>query len=407
MSNDRQVNGIEPKGQIFFMRVYDVIIIGAGASGLMCAAETGKRSRRVAVLDHQPSAGKKIRISGGGYCNFSNRVIRPEHYVSTNVSFVKSALARYTPEDFLQWLKKRRISFYEKKNGQLFCKMKASMLADALKQEAVDTGVIFYMNHAINEISGTGPFIVKTNKENFQSDSLVIATGGLSYPQTGATDFGYRVARQYGLNVIEPRPALVPMKWNENDRKRFGCLVGISIPIRISAGDQTIEESLLFTHYGISGPGVLQASLYWRPGTELRIDLLPGLELKELILCNKTGNRKLGNILGEYLPKRFIAQWLEEPLRELLVSQISNQLVSKISGMLHRWSIQPAGTEGYAVAEVTAGGVDTRELSSKTMETKKVPRLYFTGEVMDVTGHLGGYNLHWAWASGAAAGRAV
>ncbi len=387
------------------MTHFDVIIIGAGASGLMCAIEAGKRKRKVAVLDHQTGIGKKILISGGGRCNFTNRNLSAGDYLSSNPAFVRSALAGYTPDDIIEFLNHHHIPFIEKNHGQLFCKMPSSAITQALKKSADAHSVRIFLSRKIKLIEKDDRFHLITASEEYTSDSIVIATGGLSYRILGASDLGYRVARQFGLNVIPPAPGLVPFLWNPQDRKRYGELSGISLPVRILMNKRSVSESMLFTHKGISGPAVLDASLFWKPEMPLIIDLLPGVNLDDLLKAHRSSKMLFGNFLSQHLPKRLAQSVLDEELNILPVNQISKKQLLSVSEKIHHWEIHPAGLDDYSLAEVTCGGIDTHELSSKTMESKKIPGLFFTGEVLDVTGRLGGYNLHWAWASGFAAGQ--
>jgi len=353
---------------------YDAVIIGGGAAGLMCAIEAGKRGRRVLVIEHNVRAGRKILISGGGRCNFTNRHTRAENFFSANPHFVKSALARYGPEDFVRLVERYRIQYHEKTLGQLFCDRSASDITGMLEAECAAAGVRIETSCKVSRVGRNARFELETSAGAVETESLVIATGGLTVPKIGATAFGYEVARQFGLRVVECRPALTPLLWNREDVGRFGDLAGVSMEVTASCGGQSFREKMLFTHRGLSGPAILQVSSYWRAGQAVTIDLLPGVEAP----AN----------LSRVLPRRFAARWTGDD-------------------DLHAWRVAPAGLEGYDKAEVTAGGVDTAELSSKTMEAKKVPGLYFIGEVVDVTGQLGGFNFQWAWAAGFSAGQYV
>jgi predicted Rossmann fold flavoprotein len=383
---------------------FDAIILGAGAAGLMCAIEAGKRGRRVAVLEHADHPGKKILISGGGRCNFTNIYCEPENFISANPHFAKSALARYTPADFIALVEKHRIAYHEKTLGQLFCDGSSRAILDMLEAECRAAGVQMFLNTRVREVSHTTKFIVRSEEDEFHAPTLVVATGGLSIPKMGATSFGYDLARQFGLKIEEPRPALVPFVLSASDRKRYCDLAGVSADAVTSTDHTQFREKMLITHRGLSGPAILQISSYWKPGTPIQIDLAPGQEISPNIREAKTRDLTVTRkSLERILPNRFAARWLElHP-----PASFTNQGLDDFEQELHSWKITPAGTEGYEKAEVTAGGVDTNELSAKTMESRKVPGLYFIGEVVDVTGHLGGFNFQWAWASGAAAGRAL
>ena len=383
----------------------DVIVIGAGASGLMCAAECGKRGRSVLVLDHAERMGSKILISGGGRCNFTNLHVTDGHYLSENPHFCKSALARFTPQDMLSLARKHGIRYYEKEAGQLFCVKSSRDILTMLRSECDRAGVEMLLACRVTEIQKTGAFLVATDQGTFQSVSLVIATGGLSYPGLGASGFGHGIARQFGLRVTEVKPALVPLVFSGRDQKIFRDLAGISLDAAVLCGDSRFRGNILFTHRGVSGPAILQASLYWRPGIPILIDLLPGIDVPAAFNTKRQSTMEMRILLNQFFPKRFVQAWCDLYLTSKPISQYSDRELRLIANQLHSWMIRPNATEGYKSAEVTAGGVDTVELSSKTMESKKAPGLYFIGEVLDVTGYLGGYNLHWAWASGHAAGQ--
>lgn len=386
----------------------DVIIIGAGASGLMCALEAGRRGRSVLVIDHAEKIGKKIRISGGGRCNFTNRDIRPENYISQNPHFCKSALARFAPDDFIAILQRHGIKYYEKEAGQMFCAESPGDILDMFQKELRKAGVEICLNCQTEDVKKKDKlFSLSTNLGAFQSESLVIATGGLSYPKLGATEIGYRIAREFGLKVNSLRPALVPFALNPQDMKAIRELSGVSLNGSVRCGGKEFRGDILFTHRGLSGPAILQLSSYWSPGEEIVINLLPGQDANELFMARRQGRMEMRNLLAEFLPKRLAIQWCELHTQSKPVNQYSDKELRVIGQRLHNWIIRPAGTEGYDTAEVTLGGVDTNELSSRSMKANKVPGLYFTGEVVDVTGQLGGYNLHWAWASGFAAGQHV
>jgi predicted Rossmann fold flavoprotein len=381
---------------------YNTIIIGAGAAGLMCAIEAGKRGRKVLVLEHAEKIGKKILISGGGRCNFTNLDVKPEHFISNNQHFCKSALARYTPQDFITLVEKHGIKYHEKKLGQLFCDGSAKEIVQVLQAECDDAGVEIKINCSVSEIVKNDKFLLKTNIGEFASESLVIATGGISIPQMGATDFGYKLAKQFGIKITRTVPGLVPFTLNE---KSYSELSGLSIDSIVSCNDISFRENILFTHKGLSGPAILQISSYWDDGDEVVIDLLPGIDMISVINEHKPNKTELVNVLAKFFPKRFAEKWCELNFSSKPVNKLSEKEIIQINEMLHNWKIIPKGTEGFGKAEVTKGGVDTNELSSKTMEAKKVPGLYFIGEVVDVTGWLGGYNFQWAWASGFAAGQ--
>jgi predicted Rossmann fold flavoprotein len=384
---------------------FDVLILGAGAAGLMCAIEAGKRGRRVAVLEGSERAGKKILISGGGRCNFTNIYCTPDNFISANPHFAKSALARYTPSDFIVLLEKHRIPYHEKALGQLFCDRSSQDILTMLETECRAAGARILVNMSIDEVGESGEFVVRAGENGFRAPRLVIATGGLSIPKMGATSFGYDIARQFGLAICPPRPALVPLVLTPEDRKRYCDLAGISSEVVVSFEEQSFREKMLVTHRGLSGPAILQISSYWKPGRPIHVDLAPGQEVTHPLRQSRSPrNITLAkSALQQALPSRFATRWLElnEP------RNWTNAALDQLEDQLHRWTITPAGTEGFAKAEVTAGGVDTDELSAQTMESKKVPGLFFIGEVADVTGHLGGFNFQWAWASGAAAGRYV
>jgi predicted Rossmann fold flavoprotein len=371
------------------LQPYDAIILGAGAAGLMCAMEAGKRGRRVAVIEHNAEPGRKILISGGGRCNFTNLECRPENYICSNPHFHKSALARYTEHDFIALVEKHGIPYHHKTLGQLFCDRSAREIVDMLMRECRAGSVEILLNCRVTEVRQPGIFRLETTRGALEARSLVVACGGLSIPKIGATSFGYDLARQFKLKIVSTRPALVPLTWNAADLQTWGDLAGVAAEAEVWSEEHSFREKLLFTHRGLSGPAILQISSYWQPGTSLHANVMPGVSLDTIL--DARGNRSMKNTLADFLPKRLAERWLEHRRLE----------------DLHNWQIQPAGTEGYGKAEVTAGGVHPDELSSKTMEARKVPGLYFVGEVVDVTGHLGGYNFQWAWSSGWAAGQAV
>ncbi len=385
----------------------DVIIIGAGAAGLMCAIEAGKRGRKVSVIDHAKKTGQKIRISGGGNCNFTNTNAGTEHYISQNPHFCKSALSRFTPGDFILLLKKHGIGHREKEEGQLFCDDGSSAIINMMKKECNEADAEIYLNRRITEINKHKLFRVMTNNGIFLSESLVIATGGLSYPKLGATGFGHRIAEKFGIKITLLKPALVPMLFNRKDLRSFSELSGVSVKARVSCNNKEFYGNILFTHKGLSGPAILQISSYWNNGDAVHIDLLPEVDTLKALIEKRQSRMEMKNLLSLYFPGRFIQKWCEMYIRSKPVCRYSDKELEEIIRCLKNWEIKPAGTEGYSRAEVTLGGVDTDELSSKTMEAKKVPGLYFIGEVVDVTGQLGGYNLQWAWSSGYAAGQYV
>jgi len=387
------------------MTKVDVLILGGGAAGLMCAIEAGKRGRRVAVLEHSERCGKKILISGGGRCNFTNLHCTPENFLSANPHFAKSALARYTPADFVALVEKHHIPYHEKTLGQLFCDGSAPEILNLLETECRAVGVRIFVNTTVTEIRRVTEFVVRTASAEFRAPVLVVATGGLSIPKMGATSMGYDLARQFDLKIQEPRPALVPLVLNPEDRKHYGDLAGVSASVAASCDGTTFHEKILLTHRGLSGPAILQISSYWKPSSPVMIDLAPDREVIRAFRDPSVprSTTALRSALHAFLPSRFANRWLEihGP------SAFDNRALEALERHIHQWTLTPAGTEGYAKAEVTAGGVDTGELSAKTMQSHKVPGLYFVGEVVDVTGHLGGFNFQWAWASGAAAGRAL
>ncbi len=387
------------------IRQFDALILGAGAAGLMCALEAGKRGRRVAVIERAERAGKKILISGGGRCNFTNIHCRPENFISANPHFAKSALARYTPADFVALVEKHHIPYHEKTVGQLFCDRSAQDIMNMLEGECRDAGVSIVLNTSLQEVSKTSEFVVRAGETEFRAPVLVVATGGLSIPKMGASGFGYDLGRQFGLAIREPRPALVPFVFDDGDRSRYCDLAGVSAGVAVSYGGQQFREKMLITHRGVSGPAILQISSYWKPGEAVVIDLAPGSDvtasLREPNVPRNITTMK--SALHPFLPNRLANRWLDSHPP----AGWTNSGLAELERALHNWMVTPARTEGFSKAEVTAGGVDTDELSAKTMESRKVPGLFFIGEVVDVTGHLGGFNFQWAWASGACAGRAI
>ncbi len=387
----------------------DVIAIGAGAAGMMCALTAGRRGRKVFLLERNAVAGEKIRISGGGRCNFTNIHAATENFVSRNPRFCTSALARYRPDDFIALLERHGVPYHEKKLGQLFCDTTAQDVIDLLLAECGKASVQRVLDCDVAEVTRTETFHVVTNRGSWNAPSLVIATGGLSIPKLGATDFGYRIARQFGLAVNEPEPALVPFLFGPEDLRRFDGLAGVSFDAEVHCNGKTFRESALFTHRGLSGPAILQISSYWKLGDAVSIDMSPGVSLDERLLAEKRrgGRAGIGTVLVECLPKRLAQRLVELHGWQGRIADQKDDTLTQIATHIHGWRVIPAGTEGFKKAEVTRGGVDTAELSPKTMESKKVPGLYFIGEVVDVTGWLGGYNFQWAWSSGHAAGMAV
>jgi predicted Rossmann fold flavoprotein len=391
------------------IKKFDALILGAGAAGLMCAIEASKRGRRVALLERAEYIGKKILISGGGRCNFTNIHCISENFISANPHFAKSALARYTPADFIALVETYHIPYHEKTLGQLFCDRAASEITGMLQRECEAGGVRIFLNCKIREVTRDTGFVVRTEETEFCAPVLVIATGGLSIPKMGATAFGYDLARQFGLRVQPTKAALVPLVLNARGQKDYCNLAGISAAITVSCAGESFREAMLITHRGLSGPAILQASSYWESGQPLHIDLAPDQDVTSAILQSKVRNTSVAqSALQRFLPARLAARWLElNWLNQNSTSQWTNQALEDLERRIHHWTLVPAGTEGYQKAEVTAGGIDTDELSAQTMESRKVPGLFFIGEVVDVTGHLGGHNFQWAWSSGVAAGRAL
>jgi predicted Rossmann fold flavoprotein len=386
------------------IRKFDALVLGAGAAGLLCAIEAGKRGRRVAVLEVADQIGKKILISGGGRCNFTNIHCHPENFISANEHFAKSALARYTPADFITLVEKYRIPYHEKTLGQLFCDRSAQDIIHLLEAECQAAGVQTFLGSQIKELLRTTEFVVRTESGEFSAPALVVATGGLSIPKMGATSFGYQLARQFSLKIVPTKPGLVPFVLADKDRGRYCDLAGVSAEVIAKANHHAFREKMLITHRGLSGPAILQISSYWEKGQSIQIDLAPDREVASAIRTSKFRNTTAAQRAFQgILPKRLADRWLENHPP----SAWNNEALAKWERQIHEWLIKPADTEGYEKAEVTAGGVDTAELSSKTMECLKVKGLFFIGEVVDVTGQLGGFNFQWAWASGAAAGRAL
>lgn len=393
------------------MKKADVVIIGAGAAGLMCAIEAGKRQRKVIVIDHANKAGKKILMSGGGRCNFTNYNITPENFISHNPHFCKSALSRFTQWDFINLVKKHRIPFHEKTQGQLFCDNKSKDILDMLLLECEQAGVQIFLNTSIKIIEklNTGYFQIETDSQDLQCQSLVIASGGLSIPTMGASPFGYKVAEQFGIHVWPTRAGLVPLTLHIADKEKLSDLSGVAIDSIVSYRHKAFHESLLFTHRGLSGPAVLQISSYWEAGENLLINLLPNLNIFEhlKIAQQDQPQKTLKSFLCEHLPKRVVETFIGHEIAQKSLQSISHAEFKKVANLLNKWTLKPNGTEGYRTAEVTLGGVDCNLISSKTMEAATIPGLYFVGEVLDVTGYLGGFNFQWAWSSGWAAGQYV
>ncbi len=390
---------------------FDVIIIGAGAAGLMCAIEAGKRGRRVMIADHMDKIAEKIRISGGGRCNFTNIHTSPANFLSNNPHFCKSALKQYGVQDFIALVKKHRIKYHEKKLGQLFCDNSAQDIIDMLLEECARANVTIQRRTKIQHIEPSeNGFSLETDKGDFTCASLVLATGGLSIPKIGASNFGYEWAKKFGHSIIPPRAGLVPLTFDGALLERCKNFSGLSIEdAAISHGKTIFQEGLLFTHRGLSGPSILQISSYWREGDDIAINLAPGVKISDFIKGEKQSNPKqhINTAIAAILPKRLADAICEDQGCAGPVGGLSNAQIEKLSAAINNWHVKPSGSEGYRTAEVTLGGVDTREVSSKTFESQKQKGLYFVGEVLDVTGHLGGFNFQWAWSSGFAAGQAV
>ena len=393
------------------MKKFDIIIIGAGAAGLMCAIEAGKRQRKVLVLDHANKAGKKILMSGGGRCNFTNYHVTPDNFISNNPHFCKSALSRYTQWDFIDLVKKYHISFHEKTLGQLFCDHKAKEILTMLLSECEQYGVEIYLNTNVDNIEKPNDhhFKLHSSRGDFHCQSLVIASGGLSIPTMGASPFGYKIAEQFGIKVWPTRAGLVPLTLHSADKDRLSPLSGIAVESSVSNTHIHFPENILFTHRGLSGPAILQISSYWQPGEAITINLLPNINLFEYLKRSQQEHpqKQLKAILAEHIPKRVVDVFLNTAIAVKNLSAISHRELEKIAELINAWIIKPNGTEGYRTAEVTLGGVDCDAISSKTMEAIHTKGLYFIGEVLDVTGWLGGYNFQWAWSSGWAAGQVV
>lgn len=393
----------------------DVVVIGAGAAGMMAAAVAGQRGLRVVLIEHAKRLGEKIRISGGGRCNFTNIGTTPAQFISQNAHFCRSALAGYTPRDFLDLIESYGVSWHEKHRGQLFCDEASTEIIRVLKAECDKGQVRWRMPCSVEGIvQNDQGFAVQTDQGLVHAHQLVLATGGMAIPQLGATDFALRLARQFGLKVVEPRPALVPLTFDAQHWSRFSALSGVALEVNVSTGapaSTTFQEDLLFTHRGLSGPAILQISSYWNPGEPISIDLAPLKDLEQQLLHAKPGSRqRLATVLSELWPRRLADQWLANTAGELAAQRLADvpdRVLRKLAGTIHSWTLHPSGTAGYRKAEVMRGGVDTNAINQRTMEARKVPGLYIVGEALDVTGWLGGYNFQWAWASGVACGRAL
>jgi predicted Rossmann fold flavoprotein len=385
----------------------DVVIVGGGAAGLMCAIEAGKRGRSVLILEHNKEIGEKIRISGGGRCNFSNLVAEPRNYMSQNPHFCKSALARYPSASFIALVEKHGISYHEKKLGQLFCDNSSKQIIDMLLSECMAVRVEIQTKTRVASVRRNNTYVISTSRGDIETSSLVIASGGLSIPKLGASDFGYGIAKQFGMNTITPKPGLVPLTFRSADKDFFSSLSGVSLDAVVRSKEINFRDQLLFTHRGLSGPAILQISSYWDKGEPIVLNLLPDQDAFAFLRRNHDSKSHLSTVLEEVLPKRFVQKWFESHGGMRPINRYSLKELREIAEGLNAWQIVPSGTEGFGKAEVTVGGIDTDELSSKTMESKHIPGLYFVGEVVDVTGWLGGYNFQWAWSSGWVAGQYV
>lgn len=383
---------------------YDAIIIGGGAAGLFCAIEAGKRGRKVLVIEHNAEVGRKIIISGGGRCNFTNVNTSSENFISQNPHFCKSALSRYTPQDFVDLVRKHKIGYYEKKLGQLFCRESSRQIVEMLLKECRNAGVEIKTLCSIANVSKNEDFVLETSQGVFEAKNLVIACGGLSFPKVGASDLGYRVARQFRLKIVETRPSLVALVLKGENFKQ---LSGVSVDAVVSVGKYSFRENILFTHRGLSGPAILQISNYWKHGEPVSFHLTPETDVMQQLAKNRQNRLNLCNFLGKFLPQRFADEFAMREFENKPLYQMNAGEIESVAKTLSDWQLRFRETEGYNRAEVTLGGVSTDELSSQTMESKKVAGLYFIGEVVDVTGWLGGYNFQWAWASGYAAGNSI
>ncbi|MDQ6683509.1 MAG: NAD(P)/FAD-dependent oxidoreductase [Pseudomonadota bacterium] len=401
---------------------FDVAIVGAGAAGLHCAALAGRRGLGVVVIDHAAKVAEKIRISGGGRCNFTNLDVGPANFESANPDYCRSALARYTPQDFIALVEAHGIAWHEKHRGQLFCDGSSQQIIDLLLAECTAGNVVRWQPCGVREVRRQDSgFVLRTDRGEVEAEAVVVASGGLSIPKIGASDWGLALARQFGHALVEPRPGLVPFTVGGQPWTPFRSLSGVALPVRCAASRASFDDDLLVTHRGLSGPAALQASTYWRPGEAIEIDLAPGIDLAgELRAAKAASTRRLLPLLAELLPRRFAEAWLAEAFAaeagpaassarvlDRPLAEWRDRDLDAVAGQLHRWRVEPSGTEGYAKAEVTAGGVDTHELDSRSGQSRRQPGLYFIGEVVDVTGWLGGYNFQWAWASAAACAAAL
>ena len=391
------------------MEKFDLIVIGAGAAGLMCAGTAAGLGKSVVIIDHAEKAGKKILISGGGRCNFTHRFVSASDFISRNPHFCKSALARFTAYDFIDMVEAAGISYHERDHGQLFCDDSSRQVVEMLMQPCRKHDVNIRLNASITGVRKGACFEIITDKGLFQGSSLVVATGGLSIPKMGATPFGLKLAEQFGLKIVPPVAGLAPFTFTGKEKEGLKALAGISLDVSVSCRDKSFSEAMLFTHRGLSGPAMLQISSYWQPGDQISIDLLPGVDIWAALSERRQARPQamLATMLAELLPKRLVQLLTGSLIDDTRMLQLNEKQIAVIAERLHGWRLKPSGTEGYRAAEVTVGGVDTDELSSKTMESKKVPGLYFIGEVVDVTGHLGGFNFQWAWSSGYTAALAV
>ncbi|HEY1752135.1 MAG TPA: NAD(P)/FAD-dependent oxidoreductase [Caulobacteraceae bacterium] len=389
---------------------FDVVVIGAGAAGMMCAIEAGRRGRRVLVVDHAKAAGEKIRISGGGRCNFTNLHTAPDRFICANPHFCISALSRYTPADIIALLGRHGVAWHEKTLGQLFCDGSATQVVELLKAEMAEVGVALRLATPVGRVEkGADGLRVALPGREATCESLVVATGGLSIPKMGASGFGYRLAEQFGVGVTAPRPGLVPLTFEPALLQRLDGLAGVSLDVRVGCGKRRFEEAMLFTHRGLSGPAILQISSYWRPGEAIEVDMAPGVDVYAALVRAKAEQARQApaTVLAQWLPRRLAQRVAEEAGAVGNLADASDARLRRLAGAVNAWRVTPAGSEGYRTAEVTVGGVDTRALDSRSMAARGVPGLYFIGEVVDVTGWLGGYNFQWAWASGWCAGQAV
>ena len=388
---------------------FDAIIIGAGAAGLMCGAVAGQYGKRVLIIDHAEKPAEKVRISGGGRCNFTNIHCGPQNFISDNPHFCRSALSRYTPQDFIEQVNQYGILWHEKTKGQLFCDGRSQEIIDMLLEECDKVGSSLWLGTQVLDIQKRDAgFIVTTDRQSLNCQAVIIASGGLSIPKMGATDFGYKIARQFDLNIVDPIPALVPLTFTDSEKAPLKALAGLSSDVIVKNDRAEFDEALLFTHRGISGPAILQISSYWNPGDMITIDLAPGQSVTDALKRTRTESPKTHpkTVLSQFMPKR-LADYFTDQIAYERVADMSDTACLNLGLLINSWNVKPAGSEGFRTAEVTKGGVDTNALSSKTMECRSVPGLYFIGEVVDVTGHLGGHNFQWAWASAQAAGHAL